>query len=237
MMQQPLFPRSSVMTKLPLSPEWIVGFTDGEGSFSVTMDLGHPKRVRSCIRVRTKFELGQKNRAILEKVRDYFGFGIIVPHSSKPGNFQYVALTNADCRAIVRFFSEHPLHIKNNDFAKWAYIINKIQNRRDQSVINDEDILEIAKIRDTMNLTHNKCAHYRNFDAIKKMVAQHPHIHPWSYSKEELDVIREKWQFLSDKEIGKIISHTARSVKRIRCKLRLFRPSHQFKKGDILWVK
>lgn len=56
---------------------YITGFTDGEGTFSVS--FSHRAKLRTNIEARPSFSISQhkRNLEILKEIREYFGVGSI----------------------------------------------------------------------------------------------------------------------------------------------------------------
>jgi hypothetical protein len=60
--------RSDTQNNVKLTKDWIIGFVEGEGSFS-----NHTSRGKKI----ALFAITQKEKHIMEQIRNYFGFGIL----------------------------------------------------------------------------------------------------------------------------------------------------------------
>ena len=112
--------------RVELDPHWIVGFVDGEGCFSVSIH-------RNAFAVRTGgwqlhpvFHVYQhlRYRAVLEELVKFFGCGTVRPKgpNSSVATYAVDSLRTLDA-AVLPFFEEHPLVIKDRDFRLFAGIV------------------------------------------------------------------------------------------------------------------
>lgn len=118
-------------------PDYVVGFVDGEGSFSVTVD----KRGQTCI----SFNISNTDRFILEQIRDFFAFGKVMELSDKRLHpnwskaYRFYVTNVADYLRLVDFFDRHAPIVKKTDyeifrkavFERRDRIQNKLHNRID----------------------------------------------------------------------------------------------------------
>jgi hypothetical protein len=113
---------------------WVVGFTDGEGSFSLTLGA-RPIHVP-----KPQFSIGLKTDDIeaLEIVRDILGVGKIY-HKGASTNVQgytskpistLIINTKAECLKVVGFFEQNPPILKAQDFIIWSKAV-RVWNTRD----------------------------------------------------------------------------------------------------------
>ena len=92
---------------LKLDPDFVSGFIDGEGSFSVTFI--RDKSYKSGWQIKTSFSIGlhKKDLAILEKIKLFFGVGGI---SSKGANgIQFYVNSPKDLLIIENHLEKFPL--------------------------------------------------------------------------------------------------------------------------------
>jgi len=115
-----------------LAPDYIVGLTDGEGSFSIGLDfrLNPPSAYLS-------FSIDNTNKPILEMIKKFFGFGSLSP-GCQGGNktcYKYSVGGIKNQLRIAQFFLEHPLFIKAHAFRCWfqaLQLIIKNEHRTEQ---------------------------------------------------------------------------------------------------------
>ena len=132
---------------------WIVGFVDGEGTFSisvfrnVTMKLGW--------QVFPEFVVTQGKRGLkgLEKVHDFFGCGHIYRNSRSDNHredlYRYcVRNLNDLARIIVPFFRQHTLVVKKRDFELFS---EAIEMKCAGGHRTEAGLVQLAKISERMN--------------------------------------------------------------------------------------
>lgn len=99
-----------------LSSMWIVGFSEGEGCFTrhYTYNKKLGKRYTS-----PRFDICQKDREILEKIREYFGFGFVTKKYQNNG-YHYIVIGKKNCLKILEFFDgKIQSKEKKEQFEKW----------------------------------------------------------------------------------------------------------------------
>lgn len=102
---------------VPLDPEWIVGFTDGEGSFHLS------KRKRGPVKPKFSIGLNMRDKPTLLRLQKYLEAGS-VSDSKKNNAAIWTVNGNADIRKLIAFFSIHRLRSKKQrDFLIWKRTI------------------------------------------------------------------------------------------------------------------
>ena len=156
--------KNSISSKNELSAEnrqerlrmtwWIVGFVDGEGTFSISI-FKNPT-TKSGWQVFPEFVItqGEKSLRALKMVQSFFGIGNIFVnrrHDNHRENlYRYCVRSVQDLdEIIVPFFSNYPLKsAKSADFEKFKLCLMLIKNK--QHLI-DSGLEEIRTIKSTMN--------------------------------------------------------------------------------------
>ena len=96
---------------------YIVGFVDGEGTFSVS--FSYRSKLNTNIEVKPSFSISQhkRNLAILLKIKDYFKVGSI-RYSRRDRNYKYETRSCKDIvKTIIPFFKKNRLLTsKKKDF-------------------------------------------------------------------------------------------------------------------------
>ncbi len=131
-----------------LPPQYIAGFVDGEGCFSVSI-YPHPTvRYGARFQIQPCFQVYQEraNVEILERIRDYFGFGSI---ASKGPNSTVMTLSIQSRRAllsvVIPFFEQYPLFsLKHKDFLKFKEIVLAMERKEHLSAEGFERIVRLA---------------------------------------------------------------------------------------------
>jgi hypothetical protein len=90
-----------------LDPNYVTGFTDGEGCFYI--GISPDKRFSSGYRVKLSFQIGLhiKDSGLLKLISSYFGIGIISKLSSD--SVLYRVSTIEGLRIIISHFDKYPL--------------------------------------------------------------------------------------------------------------------------------
>ena len=131
-----------------LHAEWITGFVDGEGCFSVGINAH--KEIKAGYQVLPEFTVVQHERdvQVLHALKDYFGCGVVrVNHGDR---MAYRVRKLKDLLQIIApFFMKHPLKTKKNvDFRKFRSVLLKMEKGIH---LTSEGIEEIRIIASQMN--------------------------------------------------------------------------------------
>ncbi len=130
-----------------LSPDWVVGFVDGEGCFQVAI-LRHPE-MRIGYQVLPEFTVVQHERdiQILYALKAFFGCGVV---RRNHGDRWAYRVRKLEClERICDFFTKHPLKTKKNvDFIRFRRIVQKMKEGKH---LTREGLLEIIEIALRMN--------------------------------------------------------------------------------------
>lgn len=144
-----------------LSSQYIVGFTEGEGCFLVSL--------RKDGRIDLRFFISQAigNKHVLEMVQQYFGIGLVYQKiSARNGKLPaYVfEVTRIDdiYNVIIPFFKSNPLQgIKAKSFQAFCKIAELVNGRFDTKKLTSKEIQLITEIKQGMN------KHYGSLSAGK----------------------------------------------------------------------
>jgi hypothetical protein len=116
-----------------LDPGWVVGFTDGEGCFSVSIHQNELARPTGGWHIQPTFQVSQHedHEGILTDLRDFFGCGMVRGKGSRSSVKVFVVHSTIQLsKTVIPFFEAHPLRIKRDDFDKFADIVRSIRARR-----------------------------------------------------------------------------------------------------------
>ena len=129
-----------------LDPNYITGFVDGEGSFSVTIFPKNLKDVKWEIRPSFSISQHRRNRGILFKIKDYFGCGTIRPNR-KDNTFKYEVRSISDLKdKIIPHFKKYPLQTtKRIDFQIFTSVVEAIIEGRHLTKQGLSEIIELLK--------------------------------------------------------------------------------------------
>lgn len=140
-------PRPIVKQPEKINPNWLSGFTAGDGSFMIII-----RKHINCVtgyQVQAAFNIGQhsKDAKQLNKIKDFQGCGNV--YVQKTDGRIVVRKFNDIIRYIKPHFEKYPLrNKKQKDFIIWCKIITMIENNEHKT---NEGLNEIKKIRENMN--------------------------------------------------------------------------------------
>ncbi len=137
-----------------VSPDYIVGLVDGEGSFTVYIkNPERTKRVRRRTRAEPKFylKLIERDKSILYDLKDFFGCGNVYFQKDMRKNHQHCYRYEVTSRkdlmeTIIPFFREHTLQLssKKKDFALFCDLLERI-NRNEHLTVSGLNQLLLIK--------------------------------------------------------------------------------------------
>ena len=138
---------TSQIKESKLDPNFVSGFVDGEGSFSVTFIKD--KYYKSGWQIKTSFSIGlhKKDLALLEEIKNHFGVGGI----SKKGvnGIQYYVNSPKDLLVIENHLNNYPLLTqKQVDFNLFKSILDLIRRKEH---LTSEGLNEIVSCKAIMN--------------------------------------------------------------------------------------
>ena len=138
-----------------LTPEYIVGLVDGEGSFTIYIrDPKSTKPTRRRVTVEPKFyvKLIEKDKVILERLQKAFGCGSIYFQKDTRANHQHcyryeVYNRNDLLSTIIPFFQKHELQFpsKKKDFEIFCEMMAMIKREEHLSGKGLERLFEIKQ--------------------------------------------------------------------------------------------
>jgi hypothetical protein len=141
---------------LPIvSNEYVVGLTDGEGCFYV--NIGKSSRYRAGYRIQLHFHLKmqERDRLLLEKVRNTIGCGAVYFQKEQRANhcqcYRYTVSSEQDIQEIViPFFKQYPLQSasKSASFDIFCQIALLIKERKHLVL---EGVEQIRELKSRMN--------------------------------------------------------------------------------------
>ena len=109
---------------------YLLGFTDGEGCFSVS--LKHEKTTRFGWALDPVFQITQHkiNKNILEMFQKTLRCGRIIHKSGQPDILLFLVDNRRQLvEKVIPFFKRYPLIAKKNDFQKFKEIVIGLENK------------------------------------------------------------------------------------------------------------
>jgi hypothetical protein len=116
-------------TTYTLHPQWITGFTDAEGCFSVIIRITEPSKWK----VQTSFEINLhvKDVNILHHIKSFFGVGYVSIRPNTTRCVYRVTKNEELLDVIIPHFSKYPLvSKKKGDFILWSKVVNMKETKK-----------------------------------------------------------------------------------------------------------
>lgn len=136
-----------------LSPEYLVGLTDGEGCFYVNIRPPRSKNGSSQVELHFYIKLRADHLELLEKVKEAFGCGAVYRQAEKRVNhsecYRFEINSRKDISGVlIPFFLRHPLEgPKSKDFELFCRIAELVFSSE-----NDKNrIMKIKRLKEKMN--------------------------------------------------------------------------------------
>lgn len=143
----------------PLPPYYVVGFVDGEGSFSVS--ISHHRTLKTRIEISPDFsiELRVDDEEILKRIQKTLGVGRLYQVKLRNKNWQdhvklKVGSISELTNIIIPFFRRYPLQAKKAQVFELFVRIIEMMKRKEHLTYGG--IQKIKKIREKMQLLGKK---------------------------------------------------------------------------------
>jgi len=134
--------------KIP-NPEWVAGFTSGDGSFYISA-FNSPTR-KLGVQVRIWFVLSQHSRdeSLIKSLEKYFDCGYYRSQANKGAGEFTVGKLSDITEKIIPFFNKYIIRgIKFKDFKDWCQIVELMN---DDKGLSQKKLDQILKIKSSMN--------------------------------------------------------------------------------------
>lgn len=135
------------MLKNKINPLYISGFTQADGSFSITIKKGKKKKLYFTPR----FSITQlkKEKILINNIKEYFGVGYIRElKKDKILKYEVNKITELQ-QIIIPHFEKYPLKGgKLDSFNKFKYIVEKVFNKEHY---NENEFINILSLIPNMN--------------------------------------------------------------------------------------
>lgn len=131
-----------------IRPNWLAGFTDGDGCFVIYVEKN--TKLRTGFRIRLRFNICQhiRDKSLLETLSSYLNCGSVLETLRGEINFDVYKFSD-NYEKILPFFTNYPLHgVKALDFNGWK-LAAEILKSKDH--LTKEGIEKIIKIKSNMN--------------------------------------------------------------------------------------
>lgn len=141
----PQFPIQERDTSLIAKSYWLAGFTDADGSFQVK--ILNRKAKKWGFEIRLNYQLDQKNRFILDQIKEMFGGSI--GHRKSQDTFYYASVSFGSAVKFVNYFDQfYLLSSKHLNYLKWRNVYCLVQRKEH---LTKNGIKKIIRIKSHMN--------------------------------------------------------------------------------------
>ena len=139
--------QETARSTLELDPNWVVGFVDGEGCFSVSVHRNLNARRTGGWQLHPVFHVYQHedHRGVLEALVTFFGTGRLRPKGPQSSVWTYAVDSLGEIEAaVLPFFERHPLRVKEADFQRFAAIVRGMRRKEHLEPDGFERLVRIA---------------------------------------------------------------------------------------------
>jgi LAGLIDADG DNA endonuclease family protein len=134
--------------------QWVVGFVDGEGCFSVPVYRCRSMRLGWQVQPAFVVVQGERSVQVLHELKRFFGCGTVRINRRHDNHREHlyrfcVWALGDQVNRIVPFFEGNPLRTaKADEFRKFATIVRMMEKKLH---LDQEGLIRIAEIAQTMN--------------------------------------------------------------------------------------
>ena len=138
----------------PLAAEWVVGFVDGEGCFSIPIFRNRSCRLGWQVQPEFAVVQGERSSSVLIGLEDFFGCGRVTVNrrhdNHRQDMWRYSVRRLVELREnVVPFFEVNPLRTaKAGDFASFSEVLALMS---EGAHLRMSGLTQIARIVETMN--------------------------------------------------------------------------------------
>lgn len=132
----------------PLHPQWITGFTDGEGSFGVKIFKAKGYKLGWRLQPFFQIKLNVRDLDILYRIKEYFGGRGTI--SFEKNSAKYIIINLSDIvDVVIPHFEAYPLLTKKfADFELFRQIVLILKN---ESSLSEQEFIKILNLRYYLN--------------------------------------------------------------------------------------
>jgi hypothetical protein len=111
-----------------LDPNWVTGFVDAEGCFSVIIQITEDSKWK--VRISFEINLHEKDKDILYDIQSFFGLGAVYHRPDRNKSVYRVTNINSIKNVIIPHFTDYPLISKKViDLGLWSKVVEIILNK------------------------------------------------------------------------------------------------------------
>ena len=132
---------------LELDAQWVVGFVDGEGCFSVSLHKNPYMRSTRHWQIQPVFQVYQHHahRVVLEALIRFFGCGVVRSKGPNSNVLTYAVSRRSELEErVIPFFERYPLVVKASDFEAFAIIVRALRRKEHLTPAGFERLVRLA---------------------------------------------------------------------------------------------
>ena len=148
-----------------LNPNYITGFTDGEGCF--TAGISSDSKYKTSYRVKATFQIGLhvNDSALLKQIKLFFGVGNITKLGKESVQYRVSGLD--DLNVIINHFNLYPLLTKKYyDYLLFKEVIDLMKEGKHLTLEGLNRIVSIKAILNNRELSNNLSLAFPNVESI-----------------------------------------------------------------------
>lgn len=153
-----------------LSPWWVSGFVDAEGSFGFSTQIRE-----GYLRTVMQFKVTQKdvNESVLQGIIDYFGSGKVHTDNSSTQTLKFQIQDISTIRdKVIPHFEKYPLmSSKRLDYNDWKSVFDILENKEH---FTEEGKSRIIEVKEQMNNKRSELSRWKFLMDLKKVNELHP---------------------------------------------------------------
>ncbi|MDD3608032.1 MAG: LAGLIDADG family homing endonuclease [Candidatus Moranbacteria bacterium] len=134
---------------LSINPNWITGFTDGEGCFAIVI-YARDKKKTPCVQFSFSIGLAERDLNTVKKIQKFFRAGFYSVRKNKGNKDAYFACSGPNIikEKIIPHFDKFPLQTeKRKSYKLWKKAIKIWQSKLPKEI----KLLKLVGIREKMN--------------------------------------------------------------------------------------
>lgn len=133
---------------IKLDPWFVTGFTDGEGSFSISITPNNTSKVGYSVKIFFLINLHSKDLILLKSIESFFGLGSIY---IRPGNVvTYMVQSKDELEIIIKHFDKYPLI--SSKFADFLLFKQAFRVFKNKEHLTPAGLKNIVAIKASANL-------------------------------------------------------------------------------------
>ena len=139
--------QETASVRVPLHPDWVCGFVDGEGCFSVSIHRNPYVRRTRGWQINAVFQVSQHRDSweLLERLVWFFGCGKVRSKGRDSRVAVYAVDRLNDLESVILpFFETHELLVKRQDFEAFAAIVRSLRRKEHLEPAGFERIVRLA---------------------------------------------------------------------------------------------